>query len=73
MRPVSESYWRFVAIECLLELAAARDALSQVDGDMVELVAHQRVRIYHLLGGRGIGLAAFRATVRHELRTGEPT
>ena len=65
------SYWRDLAVDSLLELAAARQRLALVDEDLVELVGHERHKWYGTLGGTQLTVGAFRAKVRHELLTGE--
>jgi hypothetical protein len=43
------SYWRDVAVDTLLELAAARTQLSLVDDDQVELCAVRSLDVYRTL------------------------
>ncbi len=64
-------YWRNLAVESLLELAAARQELARVDRDLVELVGFKRWLFYGMVGGTELTLGAFRSKVRHELLTGE--
>ena len=45
----SSSYWRYVAVDALLELAAAREQLSLVDEDQVALCAARSLEAYRML------------------------
>jgi hypothetical protein len=45
------AYWRGLAIETLLELAAAREQLARVDDDQVELLSSRLAVFGDLLGG----------------------
>jgi len=67
----SVTYWRNLAIDALLELAAARERLVLVDEDLVELVGRKRFELYLSVGGTQLTEGAFRAKARHELVTGE--
>ena len=53
------------------EAASVLDAIEHSQEDLVELAAEQRHDFYRKIGGRMLTIAAFRAKVRHELRTGE--
>jgi hypothetical protein len=64
-------YWRDVAVDALLALAAAREHLGLIDEDLVYLIARERHAFYTKLGGTSLSLAMFRAKVRHEILTGE--
>lgn len=62
--------WSTVVDLCL-ELQTARERLTAIDADLVDLVAIERHDFYTKTGGTKLTLAAFRAKVRHEILTGE--
>lgn len=58
------AYWRGLAVDTLLELAAAREQLAMIDEDQIELIAARCTTLYRAMGGRVITAAAWRARSR---------
>lgn len=69
--PTTCKYWRKVAGDALLELADAQARLALVDEDLVEVIGAKRFDFYTRVGGTALTEGAFRAKVRHQIRTGE--